>query len=242
MLDDRKLRLQSVGAVRVKLHRPIEGDIKTVTVKREAGKWYAVFSVECGLNTLPASNEQVGLDVGLTAFATLSDGTEIHNPRYYKEAEARLRRAQRKVARRKHGGNSRKKAVRELQRTHAHVRNQRGDFTHKVARALVALFGLIAIEQLNIKGLAGGMLAKSIHDAGWSSFIGKLACKAVEAGRVLVKVPANGTSQRCVCGAPNPKSLSQRWHHCKVCGLSVPRDHASALEILRLGLSLSGGT
>jgi putative transposase len=104
------------------------------------------------------------------------------------------------------------------------------------------LFGLIAIEQLNIKGLAGGMLAKSIHDAGWSSFIGKLACKAVEAGRVLVKVPANGTSQRCVCGAPNPKSLSQRWHHCKVCGLSVPRDHASALEILRLGLSLSGGT
>ena len=76
------------------------------------------------------------------------------------------------------------------------------------------------------------MLAKSVNDAGWGSFIAKLTYKAAEAGRELVKVPANGTSQRCVCGAPNPKTLGQRWHHCESCGLSVPRDHASALEIL----------
>jgi putative transposase len=242
LLDDGKLRLQGVGAVKVKLHREIEGRIKTATVKREAGKWYAVFSVECEAKPLPTSTEATGIDVGLTAFATLADGTEIENPRYFKNAQATLRRAQRKVARRKRGSNNRKKAVRELQRAHAHVRNQREDFAHQLSRTLVVLFGLIVIENLNIKGLAAGVLAKSVNDAGWSSFITKLIYKAEEAGRKLVKVNPRGTSQRCVCGAPNPKTLSQRWHHCDSCGLSVPRDHASALEILRLGLSLLGET
>jgi putative transposase len=242
MLDNGKLRLQGVGAVKVKLHRAIEGKIKTVTVKREAGRWYAVFSVECEPKPLPASIQKTGIDVGLSAFATLSDGTEIENPRYYQEARAKLRRAQRKVARRKRGGNNRKKAVRDLQRAHAHARNQREDFAHKISRTLVILFGLIVIEKLNVKGIAAGMLARSVNDAGWSSFIKKLTYKAAEAGRELVKAPARGTSQRCVCGAPNPKRLSQRWHHCENCGLSVARDHASALEILRLGLSLLGGT
>jgi putative transposase len=242
LLDHGKLRLQGVGAIKAKQHRPIEGEIKTVTIKREAGRWYAIFSVECEPKPLPPSTEKAGLDVGLTAFATLSDGTEIENPRYYKEAQASLRRAQRKVARRKRGGNNRKKAVRELQRAHAHVRDQRADFAHKAARTLVVMFGLIVIEKLNVKGLAGGMLAKSVNDVGWTAFTTKLMYKAAEAGRVLVQVDPRGTSQRCVCGAPNPKTLSQRWHHCESCGLSVPRDHASALEILRLGLSLLGGT
>ena len=242
LLDTGKLRLQGVGEVKLKLHRQIEGNIKTVTIKREAGMWYVVFSVECEAKPLPASTEATGVDVGLAAFATLSDGTEIENPRYFKNAQAKLRRAQRKVARRKRGGKNRKKAVRELQRAHAHVRNQREDFAHKVSRNLVMLFGLIVIENLNIKGLAGGMLAKSVSDAGWSSFTAKLAYKAEDAGRVLVKVDPRGTSQRCVCGTPNPKTLSQRWHQCDDCGLSVARDHASALEILRLGLSLLGET
>lgn len=242
LLDNGNLRLQGVGVVKVKLHRPIEGKIKTTTIKREAGKWYAVFSVECLAKPLPASAGAVGIDVGLSAFATLSDGREIENPRYFQKAQARLRRAERKVARRKRGSKNRKKAVQELQQAHAHVRNQREDFAHKVARTLVCLFGLIVIEELNIKGLAAGMLAKSVNDAGWSSFIVKLMYKAEEAGRVLLKVDPRGTSQRCVCGAPNPKRLSQRWHQCDECGLSVARDHASALEILRLGLSLLGGT
>jgi putative transposase len=242
LLDNSKLRVQGVGQIKLKLHRLIEGRIKTVGIKREAGKWYAVFSVECEPKPLEPSTEKAGLDVGLTAFATLSDGTEIDNPRYFKESQAKLRRAQRKVARRKKGGNSRKKAVRELQRVHAHIRNQRSDFAHKVARMLVVMFGFIALEDLNIKSLAAGMLAKPIHDAGWGSFIAKLTSKAAEADRVLMKVPPRGTSQRCPCGADNPKTLKDRWHHCPECGLSVPRDQASAMEILRLGLSLSGET
>ena len=242
LLPTNKLKLQGVGQIKVKLHRKIAGKIKTVTVKREAGKWHVCFSVECEAAPLPESAAVVGVDVGLTAFATLSDGTEIENPRHYRKAQARLRRAQRKAARRKRGSNNRKKAVGDLQAAHAHVRNQRTDFHHKVSPWLICNFGLIAVEDLNVKGLAAGLLAKSVSDAGWSSFIDKLTYKAEEAGRLLIKVDPRGTSQRCTCGASVPKTLSQRWHECLSCGLSAGRDHVSAQEILRRGLRLLGET
>lgn len=243
LLDSGKLRVQGVGCVKVKLHRPCEGQIKTVSVKREAGKWYACFSVEVAAVPLASSASAVGIDVGLESFAVLSDGTVIANPRHYKRAQARLRCAQRKVARRKKGGMGRKKAVRELQVAHAHVRNQRLDFHHKLAHDLVKRHGLIAIEALNVKGLAGSMLAKSIHDAGWSGFFSKLAYKAESAGRLLVLVDPRGTSQRCSrCGGEVRKELRDRWHACGACGLSVSRDLNSAREIIRLGLSLVGAT
>jgi putative transposase len=235
--DNGKLYCQGIGELKVKWHRPLVGTIKTVTLKREAGRWYVCFSVACALSPLPESHEAVGLDVGLEAFATLSDGTRIENPRYFKTAQARLRRAQRRVARRKKGSHRRRKAVQALQRAHVHVRHQRRDFHHQVARMLVSRYGLIAVEDLNIKGLARSMFAKSILDAAWGAFILILLGKAVEAGRLGVKVGAPGTSQRCPCGAPVPKTLGDRWHHCTACGLSVPRDHASALCIEQLGRS-----
>lgn len=233
-----KLSLSKTGKVKIKLHRAIEGKIKTLTVKREAGRWYACFSVECEAKPLPVNTESVGVDVGLLAFATLSDGTEIENPRHYREAQAKLRRAQRKVARRKKGSHRRRKALQLLQRVHAHVRNQRADFHHKISRWLVNNYGTIAVEDLNVKGLAGAMLAKSVSDAGWSSFFAKLEYKAVNAGRQLIKVNPSGTSQICTCGAHTPKDLSQRWHECSVCGLSANRDHVSAQLILGRGLRL----
>jgi putative transposase len=95
---------------------------------------------------------------------------------------------------------------------------------------------------LHIKGLASGMLAKSVNDAGWGGFLSKLSYKAEEAGRELVKVNPTGTSQRCPCGTAVPKALGERWHQCLACGMSVSREHASALEILRLGLSLREST
>ena len=134
------------------------------------------------------------------------------------------------------------KAVVLLQKAHAHIRNQRADFHHKTARRLVNTHGMIAVEDLNIKGLAGSMLAKSVHDAGWSAFINKLTYKAAEAGRKLVYVNPRGTSQTCLCGAFVPKTLRQRWHQCDQCGLSTARDHVSAQLILGLGLSLLGPT
>lgn len=238
-----KLRVQGVGVLKVKLHRPVDGKIKTVTIKREAGKWYVCFSVEVEAQPLTDSLLAVGIDVGLESFAVLSDGTIIANPRQYRKAQARLRRAQRKVARRKKGSHRRRKAVRELQAAHAHVRNQRQDFHHKLAHRLVQTYGLIAIEDLNVKGLAAGMLAKSVHDAGWSGFFSKLTDKAESASRLLVSVDPRGTSQRCsVCGAEVRKQLKDRWHTCTSCGLSVSRDLNSAVEILRLGLSLADVT
>jgi putative transposase len=241
-LTGARLYLQGVGHLKVKLHRPVDGVIKTITVKRECGKWYACFSVEVVGELLPQTDTATGIDVGLTAFATLADGTEVDNPRYYKRAQARLRLAQRRVARRKRGGKNRRKAVLLLQKAHAKVKNQRADFQHKVARTLVNAYGVIAVEDLNIKGLASGMLAKSVNDAGWAAFIAKLAYKAAEAGRQLVHVNPCGTSQRCLCGAPVPKTLSQRWHQCEVCGLSAARDHVSAQLILGQGLCLLGLT
>jgi putative transposase len=107
---------------------------------------------------------------------------------------------------------------------------------HKLSRTLINRFGLIAVEDLTVKGLAGGRLAKSVHDASWSSFIEKLAYKAESAGRVLVTVDPRGTSQHCPCGAHVPKTLSQRCHQCVACGLSAPRDLVSAQLILSRGL------
>lgn len=243
LLDNGKLRVQGVGGVKVKLHRPVEGKIKTVSLKREAGKWYACFSVEVAAKPLEPSSLSVGIDVGLESFAVLSDGTVIANPRWYRRAQPALRRAQRKVARREKGGNGRQKAVRELQVAHARVRNQRLDFQHKLARDLVSRHGLIVIEDLNIRGLAGSMLAKSVHDAGWSGFFEKLAYKAESAGRLLLRVDPRGTSQRCSrCGSEVRKELKDRWHACPACGLSIARDLNSAREILRLGLSLVAPT
>ena len=234
-----KLRVQGVGSIKVKLHRPVEGVTKMIAVKREAGKWYACFSVEVEAKPLAPSDASVGIDVGLESFAVLSDGTVFNNPRHHKHAQAALRIAQRRVARRKKGGRGRNKAVAVLQGAHAHVKNQRLDFQHQLAHGLVSRFGMIAIEDLNIKGLAGSMLAKSVHDVGWGSFFQKLAYKAESAGRLLIKVDPRGTSQRCSrCGGEVRKKLDDRWHECPACGLSVSRDLNSAVEILRLGSSL----
>lgn len=232
LLDSGGLRLQGAGVIKVKLHRPLDGTVKTVTVKREAGKWFACFSVVVDAAPLPDLDTETGIDMGLTSFAVLANGTPIENPRHYRTAQARLRRAQRKVARRTKGSHRRRKAVQLLQRAHIHVRNQRADFHHKAARTLVNRHGMIGVENLNIKGLAAGRLAKSVHDASWSQFLGFVLYKAENAGRCVIEVDARNTSQTCVCGASVPKTLADRWHLCPVCGLSLPRDQVSAQIVL----------
>ena len=131
-----------------------------------------------------------------------------------------------------------KTAFDRVPKIHRKVFNQRNDFQHKLSREIVNNYGLIAVEDLNVKGLSRGMLSKAVHDAGWAAFFSKLSYKAENAGRLLVAVDARGTSQRCPCGEPNIKLLRNREHVCTACGLLTTRDHASAMEILRLGLSL----
>jgi len=239
-----KLYIMNVGEVKIKLHRSLEGQIKTVTIKRQCGKWYAVFSNVVEAEPLPVSGRQVGIDVGLTSFAVTSDNEIIENPRYLREAEAALRKAHRKVSRRKKGGRNRRKAVKLLAKQYEKVKNQRKDFAHKLARNIVNTYGYIAVEDLQIANMVQNHhLSKSISDAGWGQFLGFLAYKAEEAGRQFVRVNPSGTTQRCSnCGTIVPKTLSVRIHRCPVCGLVLPRDYNSALDILRLGRSLWGIT
>jgi putative transposase len=236
---NKKLYIMGIGELKVKLHRPVAGQIKRVTLTKSCGKWYACFSVVMPYPPpLPHTGNATGIDVGITSFAVLSDGTTINNPRYYETAQATLRRAQRRVCRRQKQSNRRRKAVKHLQQAHNHIKNQRRDFHHQLARQVINQYDVIAYENLNIKGLARSRVAKPIADVGWGKFLTILSDKAAEAGREIARVNPSGTSQRCICGALVPKTLRVRWHDCPRCHLSVPRDHASALEILRLGLSL----
>ena len=239
-----RLYVQNVGLLKIKMHRVLEGEINTVTIKRECGKWYVVFSDTVEIKPLPVSDRTVGIDVGLKSFAVTSDSEYIENPRYLKEAEAALRVSQRSVSRKKKGGNNRRKAVKLLAKKHLHVKRQRADFAHKIADNLVKNYGRIAVEDLRIKNMVRNHhLARSISDAGWGQFVSILSYKAEYAGREFVQVNPNGTSQICSgCGATFKKNLSTRVHNCPACGLSLNRDFNAALNIKRLGLSLWDST
>jgi putative transposase len=232
-VNGNRVQISKVGKIKIKMHRDLPSKVGTLFLKQVNGMWYACFACEVEPAVLAPNDAAVGVDVGLKSFAVLSDGTTIENPRLYRKAQAKLRRAQRRVARGKKGSNRRRKAVLILQKIHEHVANQRKDFQHKLSHWLVQQYGTIAVEQLNIKGLAGGMLAKSVHDAGWSGFLQMLAYKAESAGRKFIPVRAAGTSQTCVCGASVPKRLSDREHVCTACGLIADRDHVSAQVILQ---------
>jgi putative transposase len=233
-LAGKYLQLSKIGNIKVRLSREIpEGVIKSLTVKQTVSGWYACFAVDVPTQPLPESDLAVGIDVGIENFAALSDGTMIPNPRYYECGQAELRVAQRRVARRKKGSHRRRKAVVLLQKVHERIANRRADFLHKTTTALVQKFGTIVIENLNVKGLAGGILAKQVNDASWGTFFGMLAYKAESAGRQLIGVDCKKTSQTCpACGTVRKKSLSQRKHACVECGLELHRDTAAAQVIL----------
>lgn len=235
-LAGRYLQLSKIGNVKLRLSREIPEDavIKTLNVKKTVSGWYACFAVDVPIQLLPKSDTSIGIDLGIENLAALSNGEMIQNPRLYEKAQAELRRAQRRVARRKKGSHRRYKAVVLLQKLHEHIQNQRLDWAHKVTTDLVRRFGTIGIENLNIKGLAQGILAKQVHDAGWSQIVGFLKYKAEHAGtRRIIETPAPYTSQECPnCGNKKKKSLSERKHKCEKCGYTTHRDTAAAQVIL----------
>lgn len=234
-LSGKYLQLSKIGNVKVRLSREIPGDavVRSLTVKRTVSGWYACLAVEVPNRILPVSDLAVGIDVGIENFAALSDGTFLPNPRFYECGQAELRRAQRRVARRTKGSHRRRRAIILLQKVHERIGNRRMDFLHKETTKLVRQFGTIAVENLNVKGLAQGILSKQVHDASWSMFFNLLRYKAVDAGRRLVGVDCRKTSQTCpTCGAIKKKNLSQRKHECSGCGLVLHRDTAAAQVIL----------
>jgi len=208
---------------------------------RRASGWYAQVLVEGPpLPPTVKPTTPIGIDVGLTSFAVLSNGEPIDNPRWLQRSERKLRIAQRRLSRRvKHSRNHRKSA-RRVARVHERIAAQRKDFAHQESRKLVDRFDFIAFEKLNIANMVRGNLAKSILDAAWGFFLFCIAYKAASAGKLAVAVSSRGTSQECPqCGVVKPKSLSERTHRCE-CGLVLDRDYAAALVIEARALRMVG--
>lgn len=240
-LRENRLYLSKIGDVKIKFHRPIEGRIKTLTVQRDSlGNWYGCFSCEVEPSSLPVSSEMVGVDLGLTTFATLSNSETIERQRWMKRDEKDLKRIQRKVSALPKGSPERRGGVKALNHVHTRIKNRRDDFAHQGSRKLVNHYGLVVFEDLDIDGMqANGnrTINKGISDVAWARFVQYTTRKAGEAGRGVILVDPKNTTQACSgCGSIVKKDLSQRIHHCPDCGLKISRDLNAALNILALGL------
>ncbi len=234
-VDGRRLKVSGVGRIAVRWHRELTSTIKTLRLVRKADGWYACFACEVEAQPLPASGAVVGVDVGLSALLTTSEGEKTANPRWYRKAQAALRIAQRRVARRKKGGANRRKAVMMLKRQHQRIQNRRKDFLNNVASRLIARFDGIALEDLRIPNMVKNQhLSKSILDAGWGYLVSQLTHKAESAGRVVELANPAYTSRTCsLCGRDFPNlTLKDRWICCP-CGLSMDRDENAAVNILK---------
>jgi len=237
--DGKRLRFKGLpGGLRVHLHRPLpEGKLLSCQFIRDAKGWSVALQMKAAVAERRAVSRPVGIDVGLNTFAYLSDGVIISNPRVARRAERELRRRSRALSRCKRGSNRRKKIKARVTTLHAKIANTRRTYLHQQSAIIVRNYDLIAIEDLNVKGLAASMLAKSVHDAGWSIFANMLSYKAERAGATLIRVDPKLTSQTCSgCGVIVKKGLAERVHSCPDCGLVLDRDHNAALNILHRGV------
>jgi putative transposase len=256
--------LSKIGRIAVRWSRPIQGTPKTVTISREADGRYVCFScVKVPVQPLAQTGQETGIDVGLKMFLITADGELVENPRHYRTAERALKKAQKRVSRRKTGSRRRAKAAAQCAKQHQHVRRQRSDFHHKTALALMRAYGTIYVEAMQPANLSrrlepkldgngyGGYahngatrkagLNKSNQDAGWRHFLTILAYKAACAGkRVEAVSPAYTSQDYSGCCERNQISLSVRTHVCTSCGLMMDRDLNAAKNILWRGQRLRG--
>jgi putative transposase len=243
-------------------HRRVEGRVKTIQVRREGRRWMLILSCnEVPTRPLEPTQAVVGIDVGIASFATTSDGERVPNPGWGRAAAATLAAAQQVLARKQRGSNNRRRARATVAARHRRIANQRRNFHHHTARALVADYGLLVVEDLKIRNLvrrppprpdpdqpgrflpnraaAKTGLHRSIHDAGWAQFVSILRAKAEEAGRVVIDVDARHTSDRCeACGHIAAENrASQAVFSCGRCGHTANADEHAARNILRAGLA-----
>jgi len=238
-LVGKALHLSKIGTVRVVLHRPLEGNPKTCCIRRSpTGKWYATFSCDMPESMpLPASPEAVGIDVGLSTFATLSNGETVANPRFFRIDEAALAKVQRRLSKAEKGTPERRKRRKPVSRVHERIAFRRHDFAHQTARRIVNRYGFIAVEDLSINRMTEDhRFAKGILDASWGMFTQALREKAVEAARSFAQVNPAYSSQDCHrCHARQVMPLSERVYRCPNCGMECDRDLNAAKNILAVG-------
>lgn len=198
--------------------------------------WFIARPITRGLDPIPEPiREAVGIDLGIEALATTSDGERFENAKFLKRKLKHLRRLNRKLARQKNKqSNRRKKTVHQLQRIHLKIANQRADSHHKASAKLVRENAEIHMERISPEFmLANHKLAQAASDVGWGQFKTFLQGKAATAGRKIIEKNPKNTSRECSgCGQIKPKKLSERWHECE-CGTSLHRDHNAAIVILK---------
>ncbi|MCQ4206582.1 RNA-guided endonuclease InsQ/TnpB family protein [Streptomyces longispororuber] len=237
--DAGRLDLPKIGAVKVKWSRALPVTPSSVTViKDAAGRFFASFVIDtdpaADAERMPQTESTIGIDLGLTHFAVLSDGTKIDSPRFLRRAEKKLKKAQKELSRKQKGSKNRAKARLKVARAHAKVADARREFHHQLSTKLISENQGIAVEDLSVAGLARTRLAKSVHDAGWSSFVNMLKYKAGRYARTLVIIGRfEPTSQTCsTCGTKDgPKPLNVREWTCSACGTVHDRDINAAINV-----------
>ncbi len=235
IIEPGKLALSKIGHIKLKLHRNINGAIKTCSIKKEIDKWYVCFSAEYNPVRKPVPDKQIGIDIGIKSVAVLSNGKRIDNPKYLVKSEEKLIKIQKRLSNKKKGSNSRRRTRISVARAHKKVSNQRKDFQHKESRKIVDNYGVVAVEDLQIKNMIKNHnLAKSINDAGWGQFLSFLTYKAEEAGCYVERVSPRNTSKTCsVCGYIHKEmTLSVRDWVCPVCNTVHDRDINASINII----------
>jgi putative transposase len=218
--------------------------IKRVRIVHRADGYYVQFGIKAERAIVHRpTGKQVGIDVGLKAYYTDSEGNTLENPRHYRKAEQKLKRLQRQLSRKHKKSQNRKKARQQLARAHLHVQRQREDFARKTASTLVSSHDVIAYEDVQIRNMVRNHhLSKSIHDAGWGTFISWVKAYGRMHNVPIIAVAPHFTSQECsACSAIVKKSLSVRTHICPSCGVVLDRDHNAALNILAKALACTLG-
>lgn len=237
--EGKEIVITKLGGFRFKTRCKVKGQPKVLRVKRQGKHWIA--SVSCDLGESPSKVEvstATGIDLGLTMLATLSDGTEIENPRWTKRMEDKLADANRSLSRKVSGSKNRVKAKEHLRRVHQCIAGMRSAYLTAVAKKLVGKYDLIAHEDLKVSDMVQSRFGKSIMDAAWSQLIYRLTLEAENAGKWVIAVNPRGTTQLCSgCGEKVPKKIWHRTHDCPSCGRRLGRDHNAALNILALGRS-----
>ena len=235
-LKEGRLRFRGMrGSLRVRWHRPLPSASKpkSCAFRRDVRGWVVAFACEVTEAPTRRTGRAVGLDLGLTSLATLSDGSVIPNLRIGREGRKRLRVAQRALARKRERSRGRHEARKALRRAHAIMARRRSNHLHQASARLAREFDVIVVEKLRVGALAKSRLTKAVHDVAWTRFTSMLRYKAARAGARFVEVDPRGTSQACsACGEQVLKQLGDRVHECFRCGASMDRDFNAALNIL----------
>ncbi len=248
-LEDGVLTLSKIGSMPVIVHRPfpVGFELKTATIVKKADGWYIAVSMEDRsvpeLKPIDEIKSAIGIDLGLKSLLVTSTGESVEVQQHYRRTQKHLARQQKKLARKKNDSVNSQKQKQKIACLHQWIGRNRQNFHYKVAHKLVKKYDLIAVEDLNIKGLARTKLAKSIYDVAWGKFLTILEAVALRSGIHFVKVNPHGTTIDCSqCGTKVPKTLSVRLHKCPKCLLELDRDENAAINILYKGLTAVGLT